>query len=159
MCCRFTWVRMYIRSLHNAILYLRMYIRHACTMLAQQWGQNAPRGTTVGCLEAGSHSKWRLQVLATWLLILALTSTLVRYAKDKGAFIIARQDSQTDYQRLATQWVCTRTLDQLGDALANDCHYSACTWATLDSTKRTRIWMHRHRANASAVQQESEKSF
>ena len=28
---------------------------------------------------------------------IALTAALVRYAKDKGAFITARQDSRTDY--------------------------------------------------------------
>ena len=28
---------------------------------------------------------------------IALSAALVRYAKDKGAFITARQDSQTDY--------------------------------------------------------------
>ena len=36
---------------------------------AQQRGQNVPRGTTAGCLEAGSHNKCRVQVLATWMSI------------------------------------------------------------------------------------------
>ena len=49
-------------------------------------------------------------------------------------------------------------LHQLGDALANDCHYSACTWANMDSTERTRVRMRRHRPNAPAEQQEKEKS-
>ena len=94
--CNSILVYVYLQRLHNTILYSRMYIRHACAMLAQQRGKNAPRGDDCGLSGGRFAQQMTIASFGCLAAYVALTAALVRYAKDKGAFITARQ-SQTDY--------------------------------------------------------------
>ena len=136
---------MYICSLHNAILCLCMYIHNTCAiqsyaracisvMLAQCLHNNKAKMRPVGdnCGLSGGRFAQQATIasfggLAAYI---ALTAALVCYAKDKRAFITTRQRVEQTIKDLRHR-VCTWTLHQLGDALANDCHYSACTWANI----------------------------
>ena len=100
------YVCMYIRSLRNAILCLCVCIRNACAiqsyvhvcisvmlcaMLAQQQGQNVPRGDNCGLSGGKFAQQVPIASVGRLAAYVALTAVLARYAKDKGAFITARQ--------------------------------------------------------------------
>ena len=100
------YVYMYIRSLRNVILCLYMYIRNACTiqsyvrvcmsvtlcaMLVQQQGQNVPRGNDCGLTGGQFAQQVLIASVSSLAAYIARTAALARYAKDKGAFITAKQ--------------------------------------------------------------------
>ena len=85
-----------------------------CAMLAQQRGQNLPRGGD-DCGLSGGRFAQQVTIASAGRLVayIALTAALARYAKDKGAFITTRQrlgqtikDTASMHTDATSAWRC-----------------------------------------------------
>ena len=75
----------YLQRLRNTFLYPRMYIRHACAMLAQERGQNEPGETTQAVWRQArkAAAKCRLQVIRCAMLRTKALSPLQEKESDR----------------------------------------------------------------------------
>ena len=89
--CNSMLVHVYPQHLHNTILCLRVYVHHAlCNACATMRPKCAPGDD---CGLSGGRFTQQVPIASVVCLAayIALTTALARYAKDKGAFITARQ--------------------------------------------------------------------
>ena len=84
-----------------------------CAMLARQRGQNVPRGDNCGL--SGNRFAQKVTIASVGRLAahIAFTAALAHYAKDKGAFITARQrlgqtikDTASMHTDATSAWRC-----------------------------------------------------